>query len=447
MAEMLELVERAKWGGAHWLMFASTSIGYFIWGLVTTLGFLAYPQFHSVYYLVAVTLIPIVGDVLIARVSDLSLGRKGTFFLTMTLIGVGVALIAVDLLYVKAYLEKAALMLLGYAMADVGVEGEVPVALTLLAELTPAAYREEVLVLSTNFDNIGATVAAAIAALTYSLTDSLLLESIAVLTAAGVALAAAIIVRGLMPESIRWLTAKGRKDEAVKELKRLSATPSDVRVRDVDRLIGLWPKFTMLAVLGVSQYITYGLMAYVVGAYYFSSSTLTYNYVIMYANLGASVAGLLAAWLVRRLDIRSFAVLAYGGGYLSMVPIMLWLALAPNNMALFYVLLFVNMAFSEFAWAVRTVLEPTLFPTNIRATMIGLVRVAPIALYSALTYITSSFSLWQFLLLNLFMWFIGYAPAAWWSGHGYDLRLTRLESASGELHLRPGRPSGQPGPA
>ena len=93
----------------------------------------------------AVALIPIVGDVLIARVSDLSLSRKGTFFLTMTLIGVGVALITVDMLYVKAYLEKAALMLLGYAMADVGVEGEVPVALTLLAELTLAAYREEVL--------------------------------------------------------------------------------------------------------------------------------------------------------------------------------------------------------------------------------------------------------------------------------------------------------------
>ena len=156
-------------------------------------GLLPVPQ---LYYLVAVALIPIVGDVLIARVSDLSLGRKGTFFLTMTLIGVGVVLITVDMLYVKAYLEKAALMLLGYAMADVGVEGEVPVSLTLLAELTPAAYREEVLVLSPNFDNIGATVAAAIAALTYSLTDSLLLESIAVLTAAGAALAAAIIVRG-----------------------------------------------------------------------------------------------------------------------------------------------------------------------------------------------------------------------------------------------------------
>ncbi|MCI4460254.1 MAG: hypothetical protein JHC13_05105, partial [Acidilobus sp.] len=48
---------------------------------------------------------------------------------------------------------------------------------------------------------------------------------------------------------------------------------------------------------------------------------------------------------------------------------------------------------------------------------------------------------------NLFMWFVGYVPAAWWSGHGYDLRLTRLESASGELHLRPGRLTGQPGPA
>jgi NO-binding membrane sensor protein with MHYT domain len=77
---MLELVERAKRGMAHWLMFASTSIGFFIWGLIMTLGFLAYPQFHSVCYLVAVTLIPIVGDVLIARVSDLSLSRKGTFF-------------------------------------------------------------------------------------------------------------------------------------------------------------------------------------------------------------------------------------------------------------------------------------------------------------------------------------------------------------------------------
>jgi len=47
LAEMLELVERAKRGMAHWLMFASTSIGFFIWGLIMTLGFLAYPQFHS----------------------------------------------------------------------------------------------------------------------------------------------------------------------------------------------------------------------------------------------------------------------------------------------------------------------------------------------------------------------------------------------------------------
>jgi hypothetical protein len=59
-------------------MFASTSIGFFICGLVTTLGFLDYPQFHSFTTWWLSRSSSIVGDVLIARVSDLSLGRKGT---------------------------------------------------------------------------------------------------------------------------------------------------------------------------------------------------------------------------------------------------------------------------------------------------------------------------------------------------------------------------------
>ena len=108
-------------------------------------------------------------------------------------------------------------------------------------------------------------------------------------------------------------------------------------------------------------------------------------------------------------------------------------------LALFYPLLFLNMVFSELAWAVRTVYEPVLFPTSIRATMIGLVRAVPIVAYDVSLYVTSAWDEWQFMVFNLGFWGLGAAAAVAWRLIGYDTRRALLESASSP------RPGTRPG--
>jgi hypothetical protein len=124
-----------------------------------------------------------------------------------------------------------------------------------------------------------------------------------------------------------------------------------------------------------------------------------------------------------------FALLSYVGGLLTMGPIIAWALYAPA-IAAFYPLLALNMAFSELAWATRIVFEPALFPTERRAFMVALVRAAPIAAYSASSYLTSAMSEAAYLAYNAALWALGASAAAAWRLIGYDVSGVPLEVAS-----------------
>jgi hypothetical protein len=169
----------------------------------------------------------------------------------------------------------------------------------------------------------------------------------------------------------------------------------------------------------------------VVADYYFSGNAV--NFIIFVANLAATLAGLFAAFLLTNLSTRSLSLLSYLGGALSMVPIYLLVSVSTGSLfyPLFYSLLSLNMAFSEFAWAVRTILEPTLMPTSKRAFLIGLIRVAPMVSYSVSVYYTSTLSLTSTVLFNALLWGVGAVAALVWSLKGYDVNLVPLEQTSG----------------
>ncbi len=78
------------------------------------------------------------------------------------------------------------------------------------------------------------------------------------------------------------------------------------------------------------------------------------------------------------------------------------------------------MMMSEFAWASRTTLEPELFPTKYRGTFIGTVRLGPMVVYPVLVYLTSSLNLYDFILLNVFLWALGAVGAATWYIKGLE---------------------------
>jgi hypothetical protein len=55
----------------------------------------------------------------------------------MSLYGIGSAIIVLDLLLLKPGLRQMIIFLAAYAISMIGIEGEVPVGLALLAEIMP----------------------------------------------------------------------------------------------------------------------------------------------------------------------------------------------------------------------------------------------------------------------------------------------------------------------
>ncbi|ADL19824.1 Sugar transporter [Acidilobus saccharovorans 345-15] len=431
MEELARRLDSSRWTSAHGLIFTSTSLGMFIWGLEAMIGPAGYFAFHrSLAFLIAFYAFDFIGDIAIGRLSDTTLARKGAFYVTMSLIGVGLLVLGLDLVITAGRGLIAVLAgLAGAAVMKIGIEGDVPVSLAFLAENTPAKYRNRVLVLSPNFNNIGGAVGAAVLYLTYTSTNSYLYAALALLVATAVALAVTFAVRATMPESVRWLMTKGMSDRASREASALVSQPSE-QVSSVSPTVGIGGRYAFLALLGLSQYLTFGLMAFTIAYFYYSGATV--YFIQLVALLGASIAGVPAAFLPDIMDTRNFTLLAYVGGFLSMIPIALALRYLGSQgfLSLFYPLLFLNMVFSELAWAVRTIYEPVLFPTHIRATMIGLVRAVPIASYDVSLYVTSSWSEWQFVLFNIALWGVGAATSVLWRLRGYDTRRALLESVS-----------------
>ncbi|MGC9071305.1 MAG: MFS transporter [Acidilobus sp.] len=425
--DVLSIVDRARWGRAHWLIFTSTAIGFFLWGIINTLGYAFYPEYENVAYIVIVAATPLLGDLILSWLSDRILGRKRTYLITMGMYGLGSLIIVLDLLLIPKSLTQMAVFLVGYGLSMFGVEGEVPVGLALLAELAPVKHREKVLILSPNFENIGAAAAAAIAFLVYSLRNSYVLDSLAVAVMAVVGLVAAIVLRLLMPESIRWLAAYGRVGEARKEANKIGAQVERTAVLSEPPTVGLGGRFAVLTAWSLANYLTWSLMAFVLADYYFTGAGI--YLVMLFANLGASVAAV-AALFVDKLDMRDFTLISFTGALLSFMPVLEYVLLDLRSSALFYGLTFMNLFFITFTWWVRTIHEPLLFPTQRRAFLIGSVRAIAMGTYTASTYLTSTFPEWAFVIYGMFLQGVGLTAAAWWRGRGYDVRMRSLESLS-----------------
>ena len=426
--------------GVHYLIFASFALGFLIWGFVSTSGIMTIDYFKDYIpkWLLPISVILgyiflVLGDSVMGFLTD-RVGRKGIFIYTMSLYTIGLLGMAASL-YIKQVtnpLIAFIVFMVSYALAEFGVGGEEPPALAATSELMPSGSRGMMLVLTPNFDNIGAALAAAIlyAALIY--TGSASISSIyTMIGSALVVVLIAVLVRLRIPESVRWLETKGRVNEAM-EIARsegleyaLSTSDSIVHVKAPPT----WFRALFLSIIGFTQITTYGLMAFTIvylPSLPFSSNYSLQSLVVVLANLGASIAGLVGL-IIDKVSRRSFTLFSYLGGLVTMVPIFLIYAALntplKSSLPVFYTLLFLNMAFSEFEWASRTVLEPELFPTRNRGTWIGVIRLISYAVFIILIYyLLATLNTYQYLLTNLILYAIGAAAAVAWFIYGIETK-------------------------
>nr|WP_281360019.1 MFS transporter [Metallosphaera tengchongensis] len=430
-------VDKVAWSRTHSLLLASLALGFFMWGTISTIAPLLYPSVNYLFFILAPIIATLTGNIVFPLLSDRIYGRKKTFMITMGMYGIGSLMIASLAVFSQltgtplTYTPVLYLLTIGIVLGVLGVEGEVPVMLSYAAEMMPLRRRDQVLVLAPNFDNVGAMVASAVVLVTSAVADSAVIDLLALSITALVGLAFLIIVRLKLPESVRWLLEKGRVENAEKEVTKLGNKIQELNENKSVRPLNLLSRYWFLVAIAISQYLTYGLMAFYIGDFYFPNLE---NLIVFVANVGASVAGFIAAMAINKIKSRKFSLFSFMGGTITILGILATINIISKNMELFYGLLMLNMAFSEFGWAVRTIYEPLILPTRNRAFLIGLVRVFPITLSTVSVYFASFLnSPFDYVLYNTVLWALGAIASLTWFFKGFDVNMTPIEFSSGTI--------------
>ncbi len=414
-------LDDARWGWEHWKLFVTVSANYMLDGIMFSIAplmaYIVAPDM-AIYVLVANLLAEWLGALILGWLADVY-GRRPLFTIALA-----IEVLALIILYFT-YENPLAFLILTSAMTF-GVGGEFGAAYAALAELTPRTHRGKALMLSTNFWNIGAALIAGAALLyAYIYEDPGVQVRLLLLSA----LATAVVIglaRLAFPESVRWLVLKGRTSEAEYIVRRFTGVKGPLEFRlPPEQSIGLgeavakYPfRLIVLAVVTVAQYVTYGMLAYYVPyASGFIFGVEEAPRVVFTANLGASIGAFLLIPLIDRAR-RLSVLLAFLGGTLTAM-----LVLVSHNLGLllaFYTLLFLNMVFSEWAWGSISALQSELFPTGVRASIVGfLVSLTGIAgaltVYSERILTAQGFMAWAIIL-----WILGLTASTAWYVRGVE---------------------------
>ncbi len=417
---IMEVLDHAAWRGGHWRLFSIVSLNYLLDGVMFSIAplvvFIISPEYYPVIF-AANLLAETIGAIVLGMLAD-RVGRRLMF--TAALV---IEVAALTLLFFL-YTNIIALAVLTSLMTF-GIGGEFGAAYSAIAEFSPKRHRGKALMLATNFWNVGAAMIAGLALVFAAIYEDAFVQVEYLLASALGTLVVVGLTRVGFPESPRWLLLKGRESEALRIVERVAGASGEARLSTATREVSLGEaiakyrfRLIILAVITVAQYVTYGMMAYYAPyASGFAFGIESAPLVIFTANLGASVGAFLLIPLIDRAR-RLAVLLAFAGGFAGSLAVML--AHTTAMATIFYTALFITLIFSEWAWASLSTMQSELFPTGVRASLVGFltsltgVSGALVVLYEA------QIPAQTFLLLASIIWLAGLLAALAWRVRGVE---------------------------
>jgi MFS family permease len=369
----------------------------------------------------------IIGIAVAGPLSD-RIGRKNTFYLTMSLYGVG----AIGIVFSYSYV----LILLFLAVLLFAAGGEMNTIMAASHEMMPSKHRGKTMMMELNFINLGGFLLAVVSLA--SAYNSVGFQRGMIAVTILVVLFVLFLARNHTPESIRWLEQRGLKERAASEAAQYYGE-SEYQVRQNLQRRKQEQQAAPRISVGVRLYATiatafagtagFGLMTYVLGPTYFKSDTALILLVATGVGFFSGFLGLLADRWARK----SMLLWGYGGAFLVTVIIYLTVSQWTKYALMFWLLLVGLNFFVNIGYLTEDTLKAEVWPTKHRGTYTALVRFVSIGLYIVTIYMSQTYNLHQYMLFNLIIWAIGLSGALIWVWKGNETgRGASIESASGE---------------
>lgn len=294
------------------------------------------------------------GAFLFGRLADLY-GRKPIFMATLILYSIGTALTALA----PDWQFLAAVRFL----TGLGLGGELPVAASLVSELSSEVHRGRNVVLLESFWSLGSIVAAAVAAFVFPAYGWRI--PLALLSATALY---ALYLRRSVPESPLWLYYRDPKGaQAVAQMYGITVGPAPRH--KLGELLSEYRRQTLvlLALWLLLAFGYYGVFLWlptmIVRRGYSIVATFEYSFLMSLAQLPGYFT---AAYLIDRLGRRKSISLFFLGSALSALAF----ASAPSTSALIASGVALNF-FNLGAWGLVYAYTPESYPTDLRATGMG----------------------------------------------------------------------------
>jgi len=413
------LIDNAKYNIEHLKLFIIVSLSFLLDGLLFSLLpltlYIIDPNEASSIFSISLFAFAF-GAILLGRIGDY-IGRRKTMILSIVIYTISTIAF---LLYHQGFIVLSIIS----SLINLGIGGEIGSAYSALAELMPKNIRGKIITLSTNMWNIGAALLAGLALIYSEIYTDLSTQINYLILSAIIAVLIVFFARVHMPESPRWLIIKGKQEEANDIASKI--TKENVKLQLIEDVgVGIKDAFSkyafrliILLVITSSQLLTYNMIAYyspyAPGFVYGYSSI---PYITFFANLGASLGAFILIPLIDKNRKISTTISYLGGSIIALLILTLY-----SNVSILYFLIaiFVNMIFSEFAWASLSTLESELFPTGIRSSTIGLITFFANFINALLIYFESYITAYDFILLAFLIWLIGLISAISWHIKGIE---------------------------